>query len=484
MSASSRRTIDTDNITLRQIYARGPQNVPIQSTLVLTADGRGGTRWAHPSSLGVFGLNFISTDVSRIQWDLSLNNVFYLTGGQGAGIQSSVTNPYQAIVYSKAYQAFQDQANSTMTALDSTGKVVNSTVNLSSSGWLITPQVNSTLQTIFYKQASIQFLTQNLSTLNSTSVYSQYDSSHFDNVNSTIRIMGFRDIQVSSITSPQMAIVFQISTFTSEGYLDLSGQVSSLRGLSTLIPYSYRSTLNLNTSNALMNNTYSLSTPYISKFNLVDDSIPPATVAVIFQPSTIGYPFVPRGLRGSATVGFSTFEGFTYQLQEDIPTNAYTGDAFLSSLSFSLTPFSSIINRNSNTSIQLQYTPSILLDYYQSNLNTASYLTTVSTYITYADVPVPGTTAQTIFYTVNSNLSNQSQFSLNLTIPHTFAANNYNCNYTVYHRFVGGMQGLSNFNSAIYPPPSWVGIRSGLSTVNVRSLITPTNQATISIIGL
>ena len=89
MSASARRTIDTDNITLRTVYARGSNNTNIQSTLALTADGRGGTRWVHPSSLGAYTLNYVSTDVSVIQWDLSLNNVFYLTGGQGIGIQSS-----------------------------------------------------------------------------------------------------------------------------------------------------------------------------------------------------------------------------------------------------------------------------------------------------------------------------------------------------------------------------------------------------------
>ena len=100
MAASARRSFDTDNITLRTIFARGAQNRPIQSTMALTADGNGGTRWIHPSSLGAYSLNYISTDTTRIQWDLSQNNVFYLNGGQGAGIQSTA-NCYQHTRHSK-----------------------------------------------------------------------------------------------------------------------------------------------------------------------------------------------------------------------------------------------------------------------------------------------------------------------------------------------------------------------------------------------
>jgi hypothetical protein len=481
MSASSRRTFDTDNITLRQVYARGPQNAPIQSTLVLTADGRGGTKWVHPSSLGVYGLNFISTDVSRIQWDLSLNNVFYLTGGQGAGIQSSVTNPYQAIVYSKAYQAFTDQAGSTMTTLDSTGKVLNSSVKISSSGWLITPKVNSTLQTLFYEQASIQILTQNLSTNDSNFVLGAYDTVAYDNINSTIRFMGFKDIQITTVKTPQTGLIFQISTFTSEGYLDLSGQVSSLRGLSTSVPYSFRSTLTLNSRNSLVAGAYRLSTPYIGTFAF---TIGGAGAFTRLVPSTIGYPFVPQGLRGNSIIEQSTFDGTTYDVNEQAANPPYTGDAFLSTLTFSLAPFSTIINRNSNTNIQVQFTPSFLVDYYQSNAASASFLTNVSSYITYADIPVSGTTSQNTFYTINSNLSNQCQMSLNLTIPHTFASNNYTCNYTVYHRFVGAMQGMSNNDPTIWPPLNYNAVRSGFSTTQIRSFTGTTNQATISIVGL
>lgn len=481
MSASSRRTIDTDNITLRQVFARGPQNAPIQSTLVLTADGRGGTRWVHPSSLGAYGLSYISTDVSRIQWDLSLNNVFYLTGGQGAGIQSSITNPYQAIVYSKAYQAFEDNNGSTLTTSDAAGNLLNSTMRISSSGWQIIPTANSTNQSLLLKQASTQFLLHNLSTVNSDSVYGNYDASYFDNINSTIHLMGYKDIQLSSILSPQMGIVFQISTFTSEGYLDLSGQVSSLRGLSTSIPYSFRSTLTLNASNSLQFGAYTISTPYNGAFAYKIAGITQFFSTVY---SSIGYPFVPQGLRGTDTISQQTFNSITYDVNEQPPVPAYTGDGFLSSLSFSLAPYSTIINRNSNAHIQVQYSPAFLLPFYQSNSATASFLTNVSSFLTYADVPVGGTTMQQSLYTGNTQQSNYTQLNLNLTIPYAFARNNYLSTYTVNHRFTGAMQGRSNLNTSIWPPLNYATIRSGLSTIQVQCLTGATNQATISIIGL
>ena len=57
MSSSSRRTIDSDNITLREVYIRGASNTVIPTSATLLSDGLGGTRWVDllstilPSSL-------------------------------------------------------------------------------------------------------------------------------------------------------------------------------------------------------------------------------------------------------------------------------------------------------------------------------------------------------------------------------------------------------------------------------------------------
>ncbi len=147
MSASARRTLDTDNITLRTVFARAPNNSYIQSTLALTADGRGGTRWTHPSSLGTYTLNYISTNAGLIQWDLSLNNIFYLTGGQGAGVASTL-NPYEAQIYGKAYQALYDNnIGSEMTVNDSIFRLY-STIYLSTTTQQFYTTINREFQTL------------------------------------------------------------------------------------------------------------------------------------------------------------------------------------------------------------------------------------------------------------------------------------------------------------------------------------------------
>ncbi len=52
--SSKRRSYDTDEITLRKIFAKSAtDNRAIGALRVLTADGTGGTYWAVPSTLGV-----------------------------------------------------------------------------------------------------------------------------------------------------------------------------------------------------------------------------------------------------------------------------------------------------------------------------------------------------------------------------------------------------------------------------------------------
>jgi len=75
---SSRRTYDTQIITVRQVNALNFNNSVIDAQRVLTTDGVGGTYWAVPSSLGSFGaVNEIIVDNKRIVADLSYNR-FYL----------------------------------------------------------------------------------------------------------------------------------------------------------------------------------------------------------------------------------------------------------------------------------------------------------------------------------------------------------------------------------------------------------------------
>jgi len=539
MSASARRTFDTDNIMLRTVYARGSNNTNIQSTLALTADGRGGTRWVHPSSLGTYSLNYISTDVSLIHWDLSLNNVFYLTGGQGVGIQSSPTNSHQSIVYAKAYQALHDiNTGSNMTPLDAWTpntkySTVYSTINISTTSWMIYPSVCSPTQTLYWNTNPIKFLvSRGVSTINTdyivrsrpfstffsscilnnnplttfvSSMYyipsytsSIYDEVNIDNVNSTIRFLGVRDLQLTTLLEPQRAVFFSISTFTSEGYLSLSGDASALRTLSTTMPYHYRSSIQLNASNAFLKQgsllNY-LSTPYAGIFTRTYTPLnggPPIPTVLENITSTIGFPYTPQGLRGTNIIATSNNvevvpgSGKLYTINLTENANIYVGDAYISSLTFNMSPYSTIINRNNSTSITVDYTPSFLLSP-NSTLGAtgiANNAFSFSTFINCGDETVPGTVVEDLFYGANQYpVQNPLYGRLKIDIPKNYISTHYTCTFTVNHYFPKMIAGYSNQNPNVWPAIAYLYTRAGLSSPQIESYTSKQNVAYITVIG-
>jgi hypothetical protein len=101
--ASSRRTFDTDSITLRTVYAKNGNNTNIPALRALTADGSGGTKWVTPSSFGVVpSFNQIITDAGTFTADLSYN-VFRLTSGEGIGMAAGAQGSNQTYLYAKAF---------------------------------------------------------------------------------------------------------------------------------------------------------------------------------------------------------------------------------------------------------------------------------------------------------------------------------------------------------------------------------------------
>ena len=98
----SRRTYDTDEITLRKVFAISTNNQFIPAMNVLTADGAGGTYWAIPSSLGYNpSFNQIATDAGTFT-ATSPYNTFTLSQGGGIGfVQGAGTN--QMYIYSKGF---------------------------------------------------------------------------------------------------------------------------------------------------------------------------------------------------------------------------------------------------------------------------------------------------------------------------------------------------------------------------------------------
>jgi hypothetical protein len=330
----------------------------------------------------------------------------------------------------------------------------------------------------------------------STNVYTPCEEVNFDNVNSTIRLIGVGDIHLSTVHEPQQTIYVSISTFTSKGYIDLSGQVHALRNLSTFIPYNYRSSFTLDKTNSLVNigKPLTLSTPYVGRFEIHYfrlNALQPGDVqrpdySPFLVPSSIGFPYTAAGLRSysnyiTATTitdpGGTIYATYVYE-RGDVTT--YGGDAYLSSLTFNMSYYSSIVDRNSNASIQLIYKPSFMLDSATAN---ADQLLGVSSFITYADKIVPGSVVENIHYPLSRvAYSNQVTPNLLIDLPYNFVRNNYLSNYTVYHFFPSSVAGFSNVNGN--PTEGLVLQREGFSTPKLKNLTTARNCATISIVGL
>ena len=108
-----KRTYDTDEITLRRVYARTSTNTAVPAMTVLTADGAGGTYWAIPSTLGYNpSFNQIVTDAGTFT-ATSPYNTFTLSQGGGIGfVQGAGTN--QMYIYSKGFNQINTLGGNTL----------------------------------------------------------------------------------------------------------------------------------------------------------------------------------------------------------------------------------------------------------------------------------------------------------------------------------------------------------------------------------
>jgi len=175
------RTLDTDIIQVRTVFARTPQNGFIPSSHILISNGDSSTRWNSVSS--IFEVSSFKTVIgnstSTFSADLSHNILRISTTGVQGILESYVDN--QTLMLSNYLPPYA--------------------VSLGS-----VPSVSLPAAT---NVPNAEFLTP---------VTGQ----------STLKFLGVGDIQFSTITS-QKAMFVSISTFTSVGYSTISGETFSLR---------------------------------------------------------------------------------------------------------------------------------------------------------------------------------------------------------------------------------------------------------------
>lgn len=184
MSGGTRKTLDTDIISLRQIYAKTALNQPIPADHVLLTNGDGSTRWDSVSSIYIIS---------------SFNQ---LKGSTGPTL-------------------FADD-NTQLINISTSGPpgLLRSYIDLSSEALMLSntpPPIGISQRPVPTVNSSIALNPPNLVTI------ANY---------STVNFIGVRDILLSTIAGvPGVppAVFVSISSFTSEGYSSISGEAFAWR---------------------------------------------------------------------------------------------------------------------------------------------------------------------------------------------------------------------------------------------------------------
>ena len=227
--ASSRRTYDTDVITLRTVFAKNVVNSNIPALRVLTADGTGGTYWAIPSSLGENpAFNEIVTSAGTYTADLSYNK-FRLLAGEGIGMVNGPAGSNQTTLYAQAFNTVDVSGENSFYAFKN--NTLTPFINFATTGPI---QVRSdpATNTLFIDGpygvlSSGQFcftqlkVTPQTSTITSSVQGWGGDFLTANTPSTLVRFAGVNDIQLSTNVTTN-SVFFTISTFTSKGYLDTS----------------------------------------------------------------------------------------------------------------------------------------------------------------------------------------------------------------------------------------------------------------------
>jgi len=155
----NKKSYDTDEITLRKVYARTSTNTAVPAMTVLTADGAGGTYWAIPSTLGYNpSFNQIATDAGTFTAS-SPYNTFTLSQGGGIGfVQGATTN--QMYIYSKGFNQVTAVGGNTLYGFSN--NITTPTLNFAATGG-ISLQANPATNTLTFTGNGIPIST----TLNS-----------------------------------------------------------------------------------------------------------------------------------------------------------------------------------------------------------------------------------------------------------------------------------------------------------------------------
>jgi hypothetical protein len=401
--ASSGRSIDTDQITLRQISVRSATNGYIPQSYVLISDGAGAAYWNSVSSI--------------------------------------VVNTYNTV---------RDSQGSTMAAMD-----IGATLPFSTTGvqGLLSIYVDNQQSTLSFRAEAPNLLVAQ----NTVPIVSRLAAQAVPNAEnivmsssqSTLKFIGVGDIQLSTVTDLR-AVFFSISSFSAQGYADLSGETRAWR------PFAYSS---LSTQAGYASFVSSL--PFSTFYNIDEYN---------------GYGWDWSRALGS-NIPMSTVESYP---------NYSIGDVYFSTVSFTMAPFLRYIHPNSTTKVFLEVNPSYFFQ--RMYLGASTPLNLVKEFSSFVQYESPRAGRQILdtnggmMFSQMSNAysSNYYNTQMKFQLDPAVLTNNAEIDgpsggyYTLYHRIPGAMASLISDGYCGY----YLSARSGFSNdqiVNVDNH-TPLNN--------
>ncbi len=227
--ASSRRTFDTDSITLRTVYAKNGSNTNIPALRALTADGSGGTYWRIPSSFGTTpSFNQIVTDAGTYTADLSYN-IFRLTSGEGIGMTAGPVGSNQTYIYAKAFGQVDVSGANSLYAYSN--GVLSPSFKIAATGGLqlrsdplqntlyIDGPLTTTISSGYYGFNKIRVIPTN-------TALNQANTLFADSPSTQLTLVGVGDVVLSSFYSTN-SVYFAVSSYSASEFLAISSIAGS-----------------------------------------------------------------------------------------------------------------------------------------------------------------------------------------------------------------------------------------------------------------
>jgi hypothetical protein len=466
--SSSKKTVDTDTLIVRNIQAFTSTDSLIPALTTLTSDGRGGTFWAIPSSLGVSpAINTITVDGKVIAADEPLNT-FTMNTQQGMG---SFTDPLTktTTLFSKCFQTFSVVGGNTITSYSNS--IVSPTMNLVGRNG-IHLAADPLTQTLYF-QGSLNSISTGIygySQVNVISNASTVTVSSIANTNRTsleassastlINMVGIGDI-ILKANPTQNSIYMTISSFTSKGYHDLSGVAfgtlsSSLSTVSSLFCGIPQLT---STTKYLVNEISTLSTTVGKRISQNETNVmrnyTNKDVFTVFSNATVNNYAITTGNFTAVNRGILSTVSYSSTITSSAPfIQTYTGSAgpnntfTVNTIQFRLDSLSTILDINRQVTVS--YSPSLLFN----NLTTSpGAVLAMSTFIISCNTPLPDSFYTRAWSPNNSPLYNDT---INMVLPMYFNMASLTSSYTICHSIspISGSYSVGNTSVDILGGPT------------------------------